>query len=182
MGIGDTLILLRKEKGLTLRELSEQVGITAAALSSYEKGKKEPSLSFAIKLADYYGVSLDELCDRENVTSQYFTNCLDITSFILMIFNLFGSPIREQGRITHSRFENTSAKIGASLEVGDNQTIFNLQIDRKEISEFFETYAKLDALCVSEQIPPSVVEDWLSQSFERLRNTRLIPESTGEKS
>ena len=33
MELSDRLSALRKEKGLTLRELAEQVGITAAALS-----------------------------------------------------------------------------------------------------------------------------------------------------
>ena len=65
MELSERLSALRKEKGLTLRELAEQVGITAAALSNYEKGQKEPSLGYAKKLAQYYGVSLDYLCGGE---------------------------------------------------------------------------------------------------------------------
>ncbi|MDY5350091.1 MAG: helix-turn-helix domain-containing protein [Candidatus Ventricola sp.] len=182
MGIGERLSVLRKEKKLTLRELSEKVGITAAALSSYEKGQKEPSLSFAIKLADFYGVSLDDLCDRKPVTNERYSFLYSITCFILMVFNTFFAPIRERNKITYSKFEDLSAKILGTLDVKDNRTLFILEIRRKDISEFFETYAKLDALCDSEQIPTSVVDDWLTKSFERLRNTELHIESSGEES
>ncbi|MBP3428564.1 MAG: helix-turn-helix transcriptional regulator [Clostridia bacterium] len=66
MKLPDKLYQLRKQRGLTLKELSEAVGITAAALSSYEKGQKEPSLSFAKRLAEYFGVSLDYLCGLDD--------------------------------------------------------------------------------------------------------------------
>lgn len=183
MGIGERLSALRKEKKLTLRELSEKVGITAAALSSYEKGQKEPSLSFAIKLADFYGVSLDDLCDREPVTNERYSFLYSVTCFILMVFNTFLTPIREQNEvITFSKFDDSSAHIWGTLEVRHNVTLFTLGIGRKEISEFFETYAKLASLCDSELIPASVVDDWLTKSFERLKNTELHIESSGEES
>jgi len=50
---------LRRKAGKTQREVVEEIGGTPAALSAYEKGTKMPSMDVAIKLADYYKVSLD---------------------------------------------------------------------------------------------------------------------------
>lgn len=182
MGIGERLGALRKKKGLTLRELSENVGITAAALSSYEKGQKEPSLGFAMKLADFYGVSLDELCDRKSGSGPFAINCADIVVFSTKLFSGFGKFNAERYGHAAYGFVNKDGTIQASLELSSDNTRFILDIHRKEISEFFETYSKLVALCDSKQIPHSVLEDWYNQSIERLRKTKLIPESAGEES
>lgn len=52
---------LRLERNLTQREMAESIGITAASLSAYENGTKNPSLGVAIAIADKYSVSLDWL-------------------------------------------------------------------------------------------------------------------------
>lgn len=62
------LLNLRKKAGKQQKDVAKAIGITAAALSAYEKGKKQPSLDYAIRLAKYYGVSLDVLCGDEEPT------------------------------------------------------------------------------------------------------------------
>ena len=57
---------LRKEKGLTLKELSQQLkdkGTPLSASSSikYERGERNPKLETWIKLADFFGVSVSYL-------------------------------------------------------------------------------------------------------------------------
>lgn len=52
---------LRQEKKLTMKELGEIVGTSEAAISTYETGKREPSLDVLCALADYFDVSLDYL-------------------------------------------------------------------------------------------------------------------------
>ncbi len=56
---GNTITYLRKEKGITQKQASEDLKISQALLSHYEKGIRECSLDFVIKVADYYGVSCD---------------------------------------------------------------------------------------------------------------------------
>ncbi|GHU59435.1 hypothetical protein FACS1894133_6210 [Clostridia bacterium] len=58
------LTLLRKEKGVSQREVAERVGVAQALLSHYERGQREPGLSFIVKIADYYDVSADYLLGR----------------------------------------------------------------------------------------------------------------------
>lgn len=53
---------LRKKRGLTLEQLSEQIGISKSALGNYETDDdKDISHYSLITLAKFYGVSLDYL-------------------------------------------------------------------------------------------------------------------------
>lgn len=47
---------VRKLKGLTIKEVSEDTGISEQVLSYYENEKREPKKETWIKLADYYDV------------------------------------------------------------------------------------------------------------------------------
>ena len=61
----EALRLQRELNGLSQSELARQTGIKHANISYWENGGKEPGISFCIKLADYYGISLDELVGRD---------------------------------------------------------------------------------------------------------------------
>lgn len=58
------LTLLRKEKSLSQKKVSGDLGVSQALLSHYEKGIRECGLDFLIKCADYYQVSCDYLLGR----------------------------------------------------------------------------------------------------------------------
>lgn len=58
------ITLLRKERGVTQKQAAQELGISQAQLSHYEKGIRECSLKFVVQVADYYGVSCDYLLGR----------------------------------------------------------------------------------------------------------------------
>lgn len=58
------LKMLRKEKHISQREAADQLGVSQALLSHYEKGIRECKLDFVVKVADYYNVSCDYLLGR----------------------------------------------------------------------------------------------------------------------
>ena len=58
------ITLLRKERGISQKHAAEQLGISQALLSHYEKGIRECGLEFLVKTADYYNVSCDYLLGR----------------------------------------------------------------------------------------------------------------------
>ena len=64
---------LRKQKGLTLVELGEEVNLANNTLSQYERGIREPNISMLIKLADFFNVSVDYLIGRE-LKNEVFKN------------------------------------------------------------------------------------------------------------
>lgn len=52
---------LRRDSGLSQRQAAQELGISQALLSHYEKGIREPRLDFIEKVCRYYGVSADEM-------------------------------------------------------------------------------------------------------------------------
>ena len=58
------ITFLRKERGLSQKQVSTDLGISQALLSHYEKGIRECGLDFLIKAADYFEVSCDYLLGR----------------------------------------------------------------------------------------------------------------------
>lgn len=87
---GQRLKKLRQELGLSQRDFAARIGVTASALSSYEKGTMNPSLAVAVNAASEFGESLDWLCGlaendcREKQTTeietalQYFLSFSDV--------------------------------------------------------------------------------------------------------
>lgn len=58
------ITLLRKEKGLSQKKAANDLNISQALLSHYEKGIRECGLDFVVRVADYYDVSCDYLLGR----------------------------------------------------------------------------------------------------------------------
>ena len=55
---------LRKEKRISQKQAASELDISQSLLSHYEKGKRECSFDFLVKIADYYEVSTDYLLGR----------------------------------------------------------------------------------------------------------------------
>lgn len=60
----DTLRRLRKEKGLTQRQLADKMFVDCSTITKYETGKAVPDYTKQQKLADFFDVSLDYLMGR----------------------------------------------------------------------------------------------------------------------
>lgn len=56
---------LRENKGLTLEQVAEALGLRNQYISNYELGKRRPDYDTLAKLADFYGVTVDYLLGRE---------------------------------------------------------------------------------------------------------------------
>ena len=52
--VGDNIRHLRKELGLTQKELAGEVGLTQAQISDYERGRRIPSLHSLDKLLIFF--------------------------------------------------------------------------------------------------------------------------------
>ena len=58
------IAMLRKERKITQKKAAEDLNVSQALLSHYEKGIRECGLDFLVHCADYYGVSCDYLLGR----------------------------------------------------------------------------------------------------------------------
>ena len=61
----DVIKDLRVQKGLTTDEVALEVGVSGGAYRNYERGERTPDFVKLVKLADFYGVSVDYLLGRE---------------------------------------------------------------------------------------------------------------------
>lgn len=63
--LGKKIKDLRKEKGLTQKELADVMNITPQAISLWEKDQADPDLINIKKLAKFFDISIDELMNTE---------------------------------------------------------------------------------------------------------------------
>ena len=81
--LGMMIASLRKENGMTQFELAEKMGVTDKAVSKWERDLSCPDVNTIPKLAEVFGISVDELmqikAESQNESKQ------DVTSIINMI-------------------------------------------------------------------------------------------------
>ena len=65
MTFSEHLLYLRKQRGLKQTDVADAVGVTERGYRNYELGLREPQLSTLVALADFYGLSLDDLVCRQ---------------------------------------------------------------------------------------------------------------------
>lgn len=70
---GKEMILreLRKKQGLTMKQLGEIIGASESTVSLYENGRREPSHETLLKLAEYFGVSVDYILRGEASEAEF---------------------------------------------------------------------------------------------------------------
>ncbi len=56
---------LREQRGLTQKELGEQVGVSRQAINAIETGKFDPSVWLAHDLAHFFGMTIEGLFQFE---------------------------------------------------------------------------------------------------------------------
>jgi len=59
------LRLLRKQQGISQKELGRKLGVNASRIRDYELGVCEPNLELLVKLAEYFHLSLDDFITRD---------------------------------------------------------------------------------------------------------------------
>ena len=60
----ERLTALRKQKGIAQAAAAKELNVALRGLQNYEYGDTEPRLSILIRMADFYGVSIDYLAGR----------------------------------------------------------------------------------------------------------------------
>ena len=57
---------LRKQINKTQEEVAKDLNLQKQTFQNYELGKRKPDIETLIKIADYFNVSLDYVCGRQN--------------------------------------------------------------------------------------------------------------------
>lgn len=113
------LSLLRREKGISQKQTAQELGISQALLSHYEKGIRTPGLEFIVRCADYYGVSCDYLLGR--------------------------SPDRQGSTLTLEDIPHPEAAGKGNVGVGGMLTQLNKKLIANSLNVLFEMLTKLSS-------------------------------------
>lgn len=69
MSLGDTIRAKREEREMTQQELADLLYVTRQTVSRWESGSRCPDLILSKKIADIFGIPLDELVSSSDVDS-----------------------------------------------------------------------------------------------------------------
>ena len=75
MDIGHKILMLRKQQNITQEKLAAEMGVSIAAVSKWETGNSMPDIVMLCALADFFGVTTDELLGRNKM--EEFVICDD---------------------------------------------------------------------------------------------------------
>ena len=67
MTLGEHIMLLRKQKGLSQAALGKQIGTSGDIIGRYERNIMTPSIDVIMKISDTIGVSIDYLAGKTNL-------------------------------------------------------------------------------------------------------------------
>ena len=107
---------LRKQHHLTQKQLSEKLFIDQTAISCWERGKTNPDFENQQKLADIFGVSIDYLLGRNDLTENKKSFKIPVLGYVAA-----GIPIEEIENILD--YEELNA-----ADYSPNYTYFGLKI------------------------------------------------------
>lgn len=177
--IGSVLRELRQKKGVNLSQAAEGAGMTSPALSYYEKDEKDPSLEYAIKLADYYGVTLDELCGRTSTGGDtlagMFRAYIQLRECLPSVERIQFSEVHwskskqaefmwEDERSDYEHMEDDDP----GLRIMFKYAMWPIHHDK--LARFMESYEQLTSLVENGQIDRSVLDIWLEKQLSDAAN------------
>lgn len=62
----DKIQLLMMQRHMNKSDLSKAIGVSSGNLSDWANGRSQPSVEKLLKIANYFDVSLDYLCGRDD--------------------------------------------------------------------------------------------------------------------
>lgn len=130
----ERLQYLRKDRGLTQKDVSAVLGVKINTLAQYEKGNREPNFKTLCMLADYFNVSTDYLLGRTNEIEDFGFTMNHLVSVLKEL------PQNESVDIASSF--TSMIEIAGTTDIG-NITIWTLtEIFDLLLDKIIRTYAK----------------------------------------
>lgn len=68
--LSKNLLILRTERGLSRETVARALEISSMTYQRYEKNLRDPTAPLMVKLAEFYGVTLDQLVGRAPLPDQ----------------------------------------------------------------------------------------------------------------
>ena len=98
--IGKFILELRKQKGLTQKELAEKIGVSDKTISKWECGNSIPDISYLEALCNSLDISVNELLSGERLSQESYSEKAEENIMALMKEN----EINKKGNLTRIIF------------------------------------------------------------------------------
>ena len=154
---------LREERKLTTRDMEKIIEVTHSAISLYELEKREPSVSVAKKMADFFEVTIDYLL---NYSSYCLYALYKEGSFSFRIRENYYKELKEKKYIYFDNNNHRCIDINSLIGVSDSSNIIDL-------FEEFTRIEKIDALFDNKYAKPEDFEK-LDNKIEEIELTREL--------
>lgn len=118
---------LRNSKNLSMMQVAKELQLPYTTYVNYEKGAREPSSEILIKIANYFGVSVDYLIGRSNENSVFslpFNGNSPIVTEDTITFPVIGDIAAGFDKIAVESWEGETVEIPLSYLKGHSKEDF----------------------------------------------------------
>lgn len=141
MNIGRNILDLRKQKNVTQEDLATELGVTAAAVSKWENGYTLPDILMLCALADYFGVTTDELLGRRIAVKEAV-----VVADTAELTNKIGQIVKQHGFTVVAQFRTYRPALTYALEHENCKHIFVGLQDTLPADEIADTPAHISCI------------------------------------
>ena len=157
----DRLKEFRTSRKISQKDFAEKIGITASALSQYEKNTKNPSIGVAKRIAEVFHVSVDWLC---GLSSEQSIKGEPITYADLLRLIVKVADTKPNGSTWLIRYDQNEQ--GDSCGVSYYPFCL-MQTNDDTICEFFEDWEKMYTLYQNGTIDKHLYTLWLNDRISK---------------
>jgi len=118
---------LRNSKNLSMMQVAKELQLPYTTYVNYEKGAREPSSEVLIKIANYFGVSVDYLIGRSNENSAFSLHSnggIPVVTEDTVTFPVIGDIAAGFDKIAVESWEGETVEIPLSYLKGRNKEDF----------------------------------------------------------
>ncbi|MDE5964274.1 MAG: helix-turn-helix domain-containing protein [Eubacterium sp.] len=120
MNLGKNIAELRKKNNLTQEELANMLGVSPQAVSKWENDAACPDIALLPKIAEIFGVTIDELMNEQgSINSKKTVNSRIETKRIIQI-NVLSADGKSSKINIPFKLVSAGMKIGAMFGLDDN--------------------------------------------------------------
>lgn len=158
MNIGERLRALRKEAGLTQKELGEKLGVSASMIGQYETNLRNPKFETLEKICDVLNVGMSEFIDLSDI-SPSLNSAVSLYDVIKHIQN---KPYDSNGGIPISSDELDQIRQLVTLMKNVPHEMEDCSLIQKIVkNSYFSLYEKLNfpGKCIAVEILSKLAEN-----------------------
>lgn len=146
---------LRISKGLTQKELAENLNVSTVSVSSYETGAKTPSLDMVINIAQKYNVSIDWLCGLSNnmALNNHITTYKELFRLFITIFD--------------TKYQIEAPVFGSIIDTvnTDEMSVSIILHEDPNFHSFFEKWYNISKLHLDGTIDDDLYDMWVEKQL-----------------